>query len=513
MTARSSRGRTSPACSASSDVLSVTTSATLTEAGVQQPLLLRCRRLIRRADLQPQDDVGVLVDAGRVVTVQPWAALELQHPAVARRTLDGVVIPGLVDAHSHLRGLALSEQGVGDELLEGWLLRLRSLTSLPAGDEALVALTDLARTGVTSVQGVLHVFDEPAEYGALVEDVVRAVHEVGVRADVMVGLTDQAEWVPPQDVPDALGEYVGVRHGTDPEAFDTLVHTVAGRWDSPLVRIGAAPVAPQWCSDDLLATAQGLAHNGFRLHTHLLESPWQRGWLAEDPVSRLARWELLGPFLSVAHGVWLETAELLALEAAGVTPVHCPTSNAALQVGAARVRDWIDAGLSPALGLDSHDQAGRVDAFAEMRAAQATAAILGAPLTAQEVLAMATTGGASALGRDRQLGCIEPGSSADLVLLDLPVAEFPLDDTVRVLVDTGSPELVQEVYCAGSRIVEHGSPRTKAAADQSREHLRQLVAEEATARLARQRRVAPVTDKLLSHLRQRAVGHPGSVTR
>lgn len=491
----------------------MTTSTDPAEPGRHEPLLLRCRRLVRRADQEPQDDAGVLVDDGRVVAVEPWPVLAEHHAAVARRTLDGIVVPGLVDAHSHLRGLALSEQGVGDELLEGWLLRLRSLTGLPAGAEALVGLTDLVSTGVTSVQGVVHVFDGPDEYAALIDDVVRAVHAVGVRADVMVGLTDQAEWAPPDDVPEELRAYVSATHGTDPKAFARLVRGASGRWGGPLVRIGVAPVAPQWCSDDLLATVQTLARDGFRLHAHLLESPWQRDWLDEDPVARLARWELLRPFLSVAHGVWLDPAELSALAAAGVSPVHCPTSNAALQVGTAGLREWLDAGLVPALGLDSHDQAGRVDAFAEMRAAQDMAASLGAPVTAQEVLSMATTGGATALGRGGELGSIEPGSSADLVLLDLPVAELALDDTVPAVVGAGAPARVQDVYCAGSLVVEDGRSRTQAAAVRAREHLRQLLADDAGDRAARQRRDAPATDTLLRHLRRRAAERRGSVAQ
>lgn len=482
------------------------------QAAPPQPLLLRCRRLVRRADLDPLDDVGVLVEAGRVVAVEPWVSAA-RHVGVRQQDLDGVVLPGLVDAHSHLRGLALSEQGVGAGVLEQWLLRLRALTGLPAGDEALVALTDLAATGVTSVQGVLHVFDGPAEYAALVDDVVRAVRAVGVRAEIMVGLTDQAEWAPPGEVPEGLEQHLGVRHGTDPEAFARMVRAAARRWDGSLVRVGAAPVAPQWCSDALLEQASGLAVGGMRLHTHLLESRWQRGWLDEDPVARLARWGLLGPFLSVAHGVWLRDDELSLLAGADVTPVHCPTSNAALQVGAARVRDWIDAGLSPALGLDSHEQGGRVDAFAEMRAAQANAAALGAPLTAQEVLGMATTGGAAALGRRGEVGAVEPGSSADLVVLDLAVAELDRADTVRAVVETGSAQRVQDVYCAGLAVVEQGQARTHRAADRARSRLRERLTDDASPRRERLRRAAPGAEALLQHLRTRAGDRAGSGSR
>jgi cytosine/adenosine deaminase-related metal-dependent hydrolase len=289
------------------------------------------------------------------------------------------------------------------------------------------------------------------------------------------------------------------------------VREASRRYDDPLVSVGVAPVAPQWCSDDLLASMRSLADDGLRLHSHLLESGWQRQWLDEDPVTRLARWGLLGPFLSVAHGVWLTSEELGQLAGFRVTPVHCPTSNAAHQVGAARVREWIDAGLVPALGLDSHEQEGQVDVFAEMRAAQSNAASRDAPLTAQEVLSMATTGGAAALGRAGELGCIQPGSSADLVLLDYPVAELAPDETVPAVVETGSPARVQSVYCAGSPVLQDGRGRTTVEAAEAREQLRQLLAEDAKARAERQRDIAPAVESLLNHLRQRAGNRPGSV--
>ena len=142
---------------------------------------------------------------------------------------------------------------------------------------------------------------------------------------------------------------------------------------------------------------------GARVHTHLLESPAQRHWLPEGPVERLDRSGLLGPWLSVAHGVWLEDEELVALAAAGVGLVHCPTSNRALQVGAARVGAWWAAGLVPALATDSHPTAGRLDMFAQLRGALETAEQVGTPLTPLQVLTMATVGGAAALGRGDSL--------------------------------------------------------------------------------------------------------------
>lgn len=472
------------------------------------PDLLRCRLLLVDTATAPIADAGVLVEAGVVLEVGPWDRLERHADSVGVVELHGVTMPGLVDAHNHLRGTPLELQGVSDAPLEEWLLQLRTLTDLSWADEAQLAVGQLLGTGVTTVQGVLHGLAAPAAYADQVQGVLEVLTRSGIRADVFVGLTDQAEYAPPGLLDDDLAGHVRAASGTSPEDLAALVDSLRDGWEEPAgrVRVGVAPVAPQWSSGRLLAVAAELAGRGARVHTHLLESPAQRHWLPEGPVERLGRTGLLGPQLSVAHGVWLEDEELAGLADAGVGVVHCPTSNRALQAGAARVGAWWAAGLVPALATDSHPTEGRLDMFAQMRGALMTAEQVGLPLTPVQVLTMATSGGAAALGLGGSAGVVEPGRVADLVTVDLPVpaeatgAETTAATTAEAMVGA-TPDLVAHVLIGGRRVVREGRLE---AADQVREARARVVAQiEADARERRRRQdeMAPRNAQVLRGLR------------
>jgi cytosine/adenosine deaminase-related metal-dependent hydrolase len=446
------------------------------------------------------------VDAGVVVEMGPWSTMVRHEDSVSVVELDGVTLPGLVDAHNHLRGTSLELQDVLDAPLEQWLLQLRSLSELSWADEARLAAGQLLATGVTTVQGVLHDAAVPATYVARVGSVVAVLVEAGIRSDVMVGLTDQAEYAPPGLLDPETEASLRVAVGTGADELSGVVHALAGRWqgDGPggLVRIGVAPVAPQWSSDALLRATAQLVSEGVRVHTHLLESPAQRRWLPEAPVDRLRRAGLLGPWLSVAHGVWLDDAELAELTAAGVSVVHCPTSNVGLEVGAARVRAWWDAGLVPALATDSHPREGRLDMFAEMRCALETAAGFGAPLTASQVLAMATQGGAAAVGRSDHLGEIGPGRAADLLTLDLPVTRSSSAVALADAVVAGDRAQVAGVHVAGRPAVRDGRLETADQVDAAGRRVLAQIEADAEARRRRQTDAAERDARVLDALRR-----------
>ncbi|ROO87232.1 5-methylthioadenosine/S-adenosylhomocysteine deaminase/8-oxoguanine deaminase [Actinocorallia herbida] len=463
----------------------------MTRPPADGPLLLRCRTLVADAASAPLADAGVLVDAtGTVTRVAPYALLADKAPAARTEVLDGVVLPAFTDAHSHLRALPLAEQDVADADLESWVVRLTGATALDPGDDALVAADGLTATGVTTVQAVHHTFAGPEEYTASVTAVARELVLSGLRAQLAVGLTDQAEFSP-ETASGTRGTPAAPHRGLRPDRLPPLLAGLlrsAGRW--PGVRIALAPVAPQWCSDEALDALRRCAADGVRLHTHLLESPHQRGWLADgdDPVARLDRHRLLGPGTSAAHGVWLTDAETALLAERGTALVHCPTSNLRLGSGDARVRSWLDAGAAVALGLDSQHQ-GPPDMFAEMRAALAAAERAGGPLTSREVLAMATEGGAAATGNTGRLGRIAPGHRADLVCVAVPGGIGT--DPVEHVVHEATHRDVSDVLRAGRWLVGAGVTLRGAEANAARTRLRAALFADRAARARRMAALAP----------------------
>jgi 5-methylthioadenosine/S-adenosylhomocysteine deaminase len=389
--------------------------------------LVRGRVVVVEADAPVRRDAVVVLEEGRVTGIRDG------DPEDGGPIYD-VVMPGLIDAHSHARGIALARHGVGDGPLERFLLELTALTPLDPYDEALVAADRALRSGITAAQIIHHSFGTPAEYADHARAIASGYAQSGIRAFMALALTDQDEYTPPLDgrVITALQP----ERRTGPEEFAALAQELLG--GTGFVQIDAVgPVAPQWCSDRALRAIGSIA--AVRVHAHLFESRRQRLPAGVDHVRRLDEAGLLRAESSFAHSVWLDEAQTERVAARGSVIVHCPGSNARLGVGSCPVRRLLDHGIDVALGIDSHGALDEPDMFAEMRKALTVAAAADAPLTAAEVLTMATNAGARALCQPG-LGSLRPRSCADLIALDLPGAARAGDPLAHVVrhADAGS---------------------------------------------------------------------------
>jgi 5-methylthioadenosine/S-adenosylhomocysteine deaminase len=267
-----------------------------------------------------------------------------------------------------------------------------------------------------------------------------------------------------------------------------------------LVEVGLSPHAPYSVGPDLwaaLADHRELADR--RWATHLAESSdeWQaidsgegrlagifaeHGWelgrwpgSSATPVGRLAEAGALRAGTVAAHCVGLGPGDAEALTAAGVAVAHCPESNARLNCGRAPLEALLDAGVAVGLGSDSPASAGLFDVRAEARAAarEAIASGVDAP-TADELLRLATLGGAEALGMADRVGSLEVGKRCDLVALTPHGSDPLIDPTASAL---RSDTTVDLVLVDGRALVEGGKSLTlprhsvEAAAAGSREHI------------------------------------------
>lgn len=433
---------------------------------------------------EPIRDGALIIDGGLIVA--SGTASDLAHVEVDETlSVDGTLIPGLIDSHSHLRGVPLTAQGIAPERLERWICGLTAMTEVPAADDALLAAAALLRTGVTSVQAFAHSLAPLDDYADTVAALVAGAAEAGIRALIPIGFSDRAEYAPEPRTPASLG-LPSARHGLGVSDFPALLERCRTAPLPSTIAIGVGPVAGQWATDDALAMIAG-ARGELRVHTHLHESALQRDWVAGEPspYERLRRAGLLDARLSAAHGVHLTDSELEGLAEAGVTLVHCPISNERLEVGTARVRAWLDAGVTAGLGLDSQDD-GVPDMFEAMRAAQVTATRLDTALGAHEVFGMATVGGAHALG-DPRLGTLRAGARADIVHLDLDLED---GREIADLVERATADAVTTVWVDGECVVENGRTRTAVREARARDRVAAALDSDAPARRDRQRRVA-----------------------
>jgi 5-methylthioadenosine/S-adenosylhomocysteine deaminase len=196
---------------------------------------------------------------------------------------------------------------------------------------------------------------------------------------------------------------------------------------NPLINAAIAPHAAYSCSEETLLWAKERADKeGIMVHTHIAETKTEQADMENQrkmkTVEYLDRIGFLGSNVLGAHCVWLSNNEIKLLARAGTKVAHCPVSNMKLAVGAAApIAELAESGVSVGLGTDGAASNNTLDMFETIK----FCALLHkhsrwdpTAVPAQRALDLATIEGARALGLDRQIGSIEPGKSADLLLLD-----------------------------------------------------------------------------------------------
>jgi 5-methylthioadenosine/S-adenosylhomocysteine deaminase len=403
----------------------------------------------------------VTMEDGRIAALIPAAAAD-----------DGLLLmPALIDAHDHGRGQRTFAIGAGDQPLELWL---PLLAQEPRVDPYLRAAVAFARNARGGIAGVNHCHN-PQRVPALVDEargVARAAHEVGIRVAFAVPLRDRNHI--------AYGDPAPIAAALGPEDFRELTQSIVevpiaeqlarvdaiAAFEHPLFQVQYGPVAPQWCSVELLqAIAEASARWERRVHMHLFETQRQREWADAQYrgglLRRLDEIGLLSERLTVAHGVWLRPDECELLAARGVTVSVNTSSNLRLGSGLASVALFKSKELAWAMGLDGMAFDDDEDALRELRLlwrCQQGAGMTGA-ISHAELCEAAFVAGRRTITAVPG-GAIEPGMAADLLLLDyrgmaadvLEGAASELD----VILARGRKEHVRTLIVAGRTIVDDG---------------------------------------------------------
>ncbi len=226
-------------------------------------------------------------------------------------------------------------------------------------------------------------------------------------------------------------------------------------------RVDAPPFVPPWRQESLLRRL------GCGLQAHVSESPAEvdqvRRRTGLDSMSFLERARFLGPTTVLAHAIHLSPSEMEMLRASGARVAHCPGSNAKLGSGIARVPEMMGAGIQVGIASDGAACNNNLSIFQEMRLCGYLQSLRLGPgaLPARDIVRMATRGGAAALGAGAEVGVIEPGMRADLVLLDPRAAHSTgpdADPWTRIVYSMDSRN-VTGVWIDGIRVLEGGCVR------------------------------------------------------
>jgi len=347
-----------------------------------------------------------------------------------------VIVPGFVNAHSHLE--YANYAGFADGSPFGPWISTHVARKDRLGPDEMLAIArlgalDSLRSGVTTT----------ADY-SFSGAAATAARELGLRAIV----------------------YLEV-FAVDPAGAERQWEEKRSLVDeTELVRIGISPHAPYTCSVETYHYCLSL---GVPVGTHLAESANELEWLlhGRGPLQGIAPFlvppsgrrpvatlePVLGPELLCAHCVEVEPDEVAVLAARGVPVAHCPRSNALLGCGIAPLAALRDAGVTVGLGTDSPASTPSFDVFEELRAAVSFARARdrrAEALTAADALALATSEAARALRLDSEVGTLSPGKRADLTVVSLEGSPYyPIEDPAAAVVFGGSPDRVLETIVDG----------------------------------------------------------------
>jgi len=413
-------------------------------------LLIRGGTILTMNDRFDVVEGDVSVRDGRVAAVAP--SIAERHDRVVD-ALGGYILPGLIQTHIHLCQTLF--RGYADDLkLMDWLRTRVWPMEAAHTPETLRAATELATiellaSGTTAVLTMETVHDTDVVFDAVAAS--------GLRATIGKCMMDFDAEVPRR-----------LREETRASIDESLA--IQTRWAGAArgrLRAAFAPRFAVSCSRALLEEVASLSSAGRTLvHTHASESRdelaiVQQMTRARSNIEYLASVRLASPLLCAAHCVWADERDQELLAAHDVKVMHCPGSNLKLGSGIAPVPEMRARGITVSLGADGAACNNRLDMFDEMRLAAVLQAMRAQPgaLPAREVLWMATRSGARTLGLEGEIGSIEVGKKADLIVVDRDRPHMaPGPDPYSTLVYSARGHDVRTTMVDGELLVDDFTP-------------------------------------------------------
>jgi 5-methylthioadenosine/S-adenosylhomocysteine deaminase len=352
------------------------------------------------------DDGAIAIRADSIVAVGPRAEIETKYQAAKVMNAHGaIVMPGLINGHTHA-AMSLF-RGIAEDLsLDDWLhayifpAEARNVTEGFAAWGTRLAILEMVRGGTTTYADMYYFEDAVAQ----------VTKEAGMRG--VLGET--------------IIDFPAPDNKTLPQAF-AYTQKFLDHWKGdPLIVAAVAPHSMYTCSEKTLQDAAALARrNGAPILIHIAEAPFEleqsRNKYGLTPVAYLSRAGVLGPDVVGAHCILVDHADIATLTHFGVGCIYNPSSNMKTAAGVMPIVEMLAAGEAIGLATDGAASNNNLDMFEEMDLAaklQKLARMDSRALPAEQVVALATITGARALHLEKQIGSLEPGKKADVILID-----------------------------------------------------------------------------------------------
>jgi 5-methylthioadenosine/S-adenosylhomocysteine deaminase len=410
---------------------------------MQVDLILQARWII---PVEPESVIyehySLVIDDGKILDLlNHEQALQLYQPRTLEKLDQHVLIPGLINCHTHAAMSLLS--GIADDLpLMDWLqnhiwpAEQKWVSEAFVRDGTDLAIAEMLRGGTTCFND-MYFFPEIAAQQA-------AAH--GIRANIGLIVFD---------FPTIWAEHADAYLAKGLALHEQLRH-------ERLITTSFAPHAPYTVSDEPLRKMLTFADEmDLSIHMHLHETRHevleQQQKTGQTPLQRMQDLGLLTPSFMAVHMTQLDESEILQYAETGGHIIHCPESNLKLASGFCPVAACLDAGVNVALGTDGAASNNDQDMLAEMRVAALLAKGVSGradALPAMQALKMATINGAKALGLDAEIGSLKPGKAADVVAIDLSDVETqPVFNPLAQIVYAVSRHQVSDVWVAGRKLL------------------------------------------------------------
>ncbi len=353
-----------------------------------------------------------------------------------------VLIPGLVNTHTHLSMTLM--RGLADDMpLETWLNNHIWPVEAELNGEhcyagALLACAEMIKSGTTCFNDMYFFMDH----------VARAADEAGIRGMLSHGMIDFGD------------------EDKRKREFKETVRIIKKCHDTGDGRIKVAfgPHSPYTCSQELLeGVKKESAKYGVRIHIHVAETQKEVSDVinahGKRPFEYLDEIGFLGSEVTAAHGVWLSEPEIDIIKESDVKISHNPSSNMKLSSGVSPVAELLGKGVCVSLGTDGPASNNNMDLLEEMKITallQKVKTMDPTVLTVQEVFNMATISGANSLGLENEIGSIEVGKKADIVLVNMKTPQLtPFRNPISHLVYSANGGDVDTVICNGELLMKN----------------------------------------------------------
>ena len=376
----------------------------------------------------------VIVSDGRIVSVAEGAppAAAVDSAAEVINGNGGVLIPGLISTHQHVIDVLLRGLSQERDLLDWSINVYIPGTTVYTPDDVELAVTlamdEAIRSGVTTVVDNWSASLDPVQARESADAALGAYERVGMRV-VLARMF--ADTVPPSWA--SLIRHLGGTDGDwieDTEQVLSDIEALMSQYNGTAdgrISVCPSPTTAQTVTAEAMVQASNLARSHrvilpvHHCETRLEASMYPESGVGQPTTAYLDGLGVLGPEMLAAHCVWIDERDIRLLAETSCSVAHCPTANMMLASGIAPVPALRRAGVTVSLGCDNAMLNNNVSLLGEVRLAALLSKVStldAGAVSAMEALAMATRDGAAAIGRGHDLGSIEVGRKADLVLLD-----------------------------------------------------------------------------------------------